>query len=592
MVEAVAHAKAACVSAKLPTGYGKTLAFVASFAYMLQQGKADYLLYLVPRDVQVKQAAEELPRELKAKYDIGTKSIIVRDDPVVAIKMLKAGTAKIFVTTVQSVATSPATIGALTELLQYGRWFLAVDEYHNLPLKAKGDTPGRYWEAIKELPRAFTLAMTATPRFDNGNDPFDPPAPSVRYDKAAKAGFVKPMQLHHYQYRVDAVLPTGEVVSYTTAELADNEEEIENKILSKQMRWSPKYIAPLVTIPVERMIDLRARGIKTQMIVRAVSCSHAELVCEQLKAILPNMQIDWVGTGPNGRSDSENEAVLKRFCPPKDKNGKRKWDLDILVQRGIAAEGLDTVDVSEIVFLCPVSGSIQDMQTMGRAARIIWVNGQPIVVIATISIDSSTELAKKKEYLGFGIMDLFDADSVGEDGNDDEDESDTLAPPVTEYVDNPLPEEPCVSLLNVSLVNIRTDPEFKRIFSEVRKAPQSQSKTDEELSSLIEAAMNKREEETIESLNASALQAQLREQINNAIQKIVSSILRRQYQTGLRPEKSLPGDLSKRIRQRAVRLYGPIAELEEDDLYSQYYWLVQLSKDVAADNRSAIKWLL
>src|SRR5690606_2867835 len=100
------------------------------------------------------------------------------------------------------------------------------------------------------------------------------------------------------------------------------------------------------------------------------SCSHGKMVCEQAKVLLPEfMEVDWVGTGPQGRSQQENEEVLHRFCPPKDASGKRPWTLDVLVNVGIAGEGLDTTDVTEIVFLTPGNLTISNLQTIGRGAR-------------------------------------------------------------------------------------------------------------------------------------------------------------------------------------------------------------------------------
>ena len=85
------------------------------------------------------------------------------------------------------------------------------------------------------------------------------------------------------------------------------------------MRWSPKYVSPLVRIPIERMLlDRISSGYKLQAIVGAMCVSHAELVCEQLKALFPELAIDWVGTGTNGRPSDVNQKIIEQFCPRKE----------------------------------------------------------------------------------------------------------------------------------------------------------------------------------------------------------------------------------------------------------------------------------
>src|SRR5579884_1559783 len=97
------------------------------------------------------------------------------------------------------------------------------------------------------------------------------------------------------------------------------------------------------------------------------------MVCQQVEALLQDRaSVDWVGTGPSGRSAEENAEVLRQFCPPKDKaTGLRNWTLDVLVNVGMAGEGLDTTDVTEIVFLTPANITNTNLQTIGRGSRIM-----------------------------------------------------------------------------------------------------------------------------------------------------------------------------------------------------------------------------
>ena len=143
---------------------------------------------------------------------------------------------------------------------------------------------------------------------------------------------------------------------------------------------------------------------------------------EQVRALVPdNIRVDWVGTGPNGRPDAENQRVLDEFCPPKNKvTGLRPWTLDILVNVGMAGEGTDCMDVTEVVYLTPANITISTQQTAGRGARIMKADLQPT---CHINVDSGSEMSK---YVGAAVMDLFDDDRAP--GNDDEDDDDTKDP--------------------------------------------------------------------------------------------------------------------------------------------------------------------
>lgn len=574
VAEAVAAATDS-VTAKLPTGYGKTRVFCAAFAIKLAQGVVDYMLYLVPRDAQVRQAAEEVPRVLLADYGIQTTSVIVRDDPKVAIRNIRNGKTLVFVSTIQGLATSASTKDTLNELMHFGRWFRAIDEYHNLPLYVTENgqkRAGRYFEELETLPKAFEIRMTATPKLDNGNDPFPDPSPRVTYREALKEGVVKPLFLNTYEYRVDGLMVSGELVSFTTTELQDAD-GLEQMVLTGRMRWSPKYISPLILIPVERMNDYRLAGIKTQMIVRAATCSHAELVCSQIKALLPTLEVDWVGTGPNGRSDKENRDAIDRFCPPKNASGKRPWTLDVLVQRGIAGEGLDTTDVSEVVILSACTGTVQDMQLFGRGSRVIRdATGAVIKVNCTINVDSATEIAKDDRYLGAKVMDIFDADVPQEEEKEAEDPD-----PPGEYKE--MPDDPIVILADVSLIDIRTEPGYKQMFDGLRSEQGASHKSDDELCEIADKVMRDYIARRDQSLNASSVVAQLRQQVDNAVGKVVSLIVRRISAKGMRIEKSLPGDLKRRLNTRKKSLFGAVDE-GEDVLTDQYHWLKDLEREI------------
>jgi len=355
------------VIAKLPTGYGKTKAAAGSYALLKSRGVANRMLYIVPRRNQAMQAADEIPLALE-EFAVKSKAIIVGANPIQAERAHRASEIDVFVATVQSLLSS-ATQSTVARLTESGRWFVVIDEHHHY------GNEGQWVECIKRLPSVAQLAMSATPNRHDGSDFFPEPTITETYYEASKHGFVKRLSLHAYEYSIDAVTVDGRVIPFSTAEVieqagSESPDEIDKFMAARKMRWSPKYISPLVTFPLDRIVDLRTRNIRSQMLIQAMSCSHAKMVCEQAKVLLPEfMEVDWVGTGPQGRSQQENEEVLHRFCPPKDASGKRPWTLDVLVNVGIAGEGLDTTDVTEIVFLTPGNLTISNLQTIGRGAR-------------------------------------------------------------------------------------------------------------------------------------------------------------------------------------------------------------------------------
>ena len=205
---------------------------------------------------------------------------------------------------------------------------------------------------------------------------------------------------HSYVYRIDAIDESGDVLSYTTTELSDmagsdDPSAIEKLRINKKLRWSPKYVSPLVSIPVERMIQQRIEtGRQLRAIVGAMCVSHAELVCAQVASMFPELTVDWVGTGIDGRTDDENEKIINRFLKDERTDGA----LDILVHVGMAGEGLDSKLVSEVVHLNKAAINNSNLQENGRAARYLEAaNGEPVV--GHINFDSGSEFSAEG-YVG------------------------------------------------------------------------------------------------------------------------------------------------------------------------------------------------
>ena len=536
---------------QLPTGYGKTLTGAACYKAARNQHKADRLLWIVPRRAQADQAAESIPDDMQRILGVHdllcdpkgrARSFNFSATPPQAYKAHRTGQCEIFVATVQSLMAKD-TIGLLREMMQAGRWMIVIDEHHHY-----GDIDTSRWvQEIHSLPSVCRLAMSATPDRSDGSSYFRKPDIKVTYTDAIRQNAVKRLHLNVYDYLLDVTIG-GEVHQFTCDELFDvlglknpTPEQIEIKQGERKMRWNPKYISPLVEYPIYRMASRRAEGVKDQMIVQAMSCSHAQMLCDQIRSIAPEgVCVDWVGTGPNGRTPEQNEKVLEQFCPAKDKNGKRNWTLDILVNVGIAGEGLDTVDVCEVVFCTRPNINPSTLQTIGRAARIMRnVKEQPV---AHISVDRVSDL---REYVGFDIRRVFDDDTS------EADESETREASERENEYKPLPDEPNVWVENVELVDIHQSPEFIMLKAAVEKEPKFSNSfaSEEEKTAWLIAQYKQIKQAEAQKMNASATIAQLREQIAAATSKLTGLVMRRSSGP-LRHDKTLPGDIMKKINTR------------------------------------------
>jgi superfamily II DNA or RNA helicase len=563
---------------RLPTGYGKTFTAAAVFAALWARGDVTRLLYLVPTTAQLRQFCADGTDEF---LDAGLEGIVPFDigySETLALKKHRQNTCVVFATTIQALAAG--VVGsAIREMMQSGSWMVVVDEYHHYGID-------RAWgRAARDLPAKFTLAMSATPDRKHQDSAFGQPKVSVRYTEALEQRAVKKLTLHAYEYRIDAITVNGEPISFTTSELAEAAggeapDAIDKYIVDNKLRWSPKYISPLVSIPVERLLS-RRRGLPLQMLVGAMSCSHAKTVCEQIDSMFGDvLRIDWVGTGPQGRSDAENQAAIQKFCPPK-RGGRRLASdigLDVLVHVGMAGEGLDSVFVSEIVHLNRAAINNQNNQENGRGARRI-PDAPEELQHATVSVDSSSDMAA---WSGSRVMLLFDTENGEAPPELDEDEQEDIEHDVSE-----LPDEPTVVIANCELQNIdKGDPEVRgcaEAFVEASRGSIGREVLADPEHWVWDAALNLRRQELLQranGLDGMAVLGQLREQVNIAVRIVASTVARRG--STIRFEKSLIGDLKRRIYSAMKRRFEGTAleDADERGLRERYGWIKSLDSVV------------
>jgi type I site-specific restriction endonuclease len=558
----------------MPTGYGKTFIGCGSYAIAKTQGRVNRMLMICTSDAQVQQFKHGGHDDLLGAGVSNAKVIDVGYFGTEAIKKHRNNDAEVYVTTVQGMLGSGGDI-VRTLMASGGRWMVCVDEYHHYGIdKAWGRT-------VLGLPSAFTLAMSATPTRTKNDSAFGGPDIAVRYREAAEEGSVKRLCGHSYIYRLDLLDSEGGVESVTTDELVEraggsSPESLESFLITRKMRWSPKYVSPLVSVPLERMLrDRIATGYRLQAIIGAMCVSHAEMVCKQVEAMFgDDLTVNWVGTGNDGRKPEENRKILQHFCPPKDPTtGKRNHTLDVLVHVGIAGEGLDAVDVSEIVFLTPANLNNRNLQHAGRGARVL------VGVTANINFDSASEFAQLG-YTGDRIMDAMDFAPPEGDGEEPGELVDEL-----DYAE--LPDEPTIQIHNMELDHIDSgSPEVVRmkkfLANNVRQFDVADIDNPE--SAIHHAAVKMYREmrrQEAEELNDESRTRQWNESAQNALRAVTGLALRKLFGTK-RVEGRVAGDIKKRINTKKMRVLGPISR-DIEVCREHYLWLKDLESTLLSD---------
>lgn len=578
------------LNAKLPTGYGKTLAACYVFSLKKRLGICNRLLVIFPSDAQLDQFVRDGHRDLAdAGVDGPVKVVDVRHAGSRALRDHRSNIAQVFVITIQSLIEQRG-MDNVVELLASGQWMIVVDEYHHYGL-------AKVWgRGVLGLNRAFLLALSATPTRPGDDSAFGVPHVSVKYRDAVEERAIKPLRAHAYGFRIETIdEDTLQTQTWTTEELVqeagnDSPDAIERLRIKRKMRWSPRYVSPLVSTPIERMLRDRVDTghHQLQVLISAMCVSHAKLVCEQVVDMYPELRVDWVGTGDFGRPSDENREVLKRFCPPKDEDGLRHPTLDVLVHVGMAGEGLDAIHVSEVVLLCNASICNRILQIIGRGARYL-----PDVT-CNISFDSSSEFAEK-HYVGGAIMDAMDYEPAKPDASaNDGDDVDSDWPPEP-------PEEPTIRIARIDLLYIDSGHDgvqrMARVmerhgaaldFAGMRKDPKHPhwqiAIDDYRMLRRIESAAH----------DERAVIEQWKDNLTYVLTNLTTTVVLLLKKQGrqIRDEKELKrlrGEIKARINTRKKDLFGAVQN-DIEILKKHYGWCVALDRDLR-ERRSLPSWL-
>lgn len=565
---------------KLPTGYGKTYTAMACYSVLKAMGEVNRLLMIFPTDSQLLQFEEATPRKM-ADYAIDGPKMVsdIRFVGAAAIGQHQQNKCQVFAITVQSLIGSRGMDNVAT-LLQKGRWMVVVDEYHHYGI----DRP--FGKSVLSLNYEFLLCMSATPYRPGDDSAFGPPDLSVSYLAAVKENAVKPLQGHAYHYKIDAVDDDNGVISFTTEELyseagGDSASAVEKLLIDRKLRWSPKYISPLVTNPIDRMLSQRLRtGFRLQAIVGAMCVSHAELVCDQIRTTFPELRVEWVGTGTNGRTPEQNQKIIRQFAPTDGSD----HTLDVLVHVGMAGEGLDTVYVSEVVHLNAANVNNSNNQENGRASR--YLPG----VIGHINFDACSGFAING-YKGPFIMNAMDcqppdeADQVREELEEREGDSDWIE----------LPDEPEIRIVDVECTSIDSGDETVKLMAAVLvDSVQGFSRADlqnpdSEIWTFAIQGVRRMRREEAEELNEKSQVKQWQDSVESALRIVTSNAIKLSNKAGMRIQQSMFGDFKKRINARKKREIGSVQNTVES-YRSHYQWLKRLESQMAS-SKEVPSWL-
>jgi superfamily II DNA or RNA helicase len=583
---AVARLERRQLNIQLPTGYGKTLTGCGVYSILQKNKGFNRVLFITPTDGQHEQFVKDGRNDMADCGVVGPHDVKdVRFFQWEAVKAHRKNASQIFAINIQSLITSEGTT-LINEMMSSGVWLVIVDEYHHY-----GD--GKRWgDTVRSLRADFFLAMSATPHRENDDSAFGIPEVVVSYAEAVKEGAVKPLRGHSYVYRIEVIEGTGDVKSITTSELAalagdDTPEIIERYCIERNLRWSPHYVGPLISHPLERLTrDRLTTGLRLQAIVTAMCVSHAKLVCEQVSAMFPELNVEWVGTGPNGRKPEENREIIRKFCPPKVDGVRPRAGIDVLVHVGMAGEGLDTSNVSEIIFLKKVNATNSNIQVFGRAARAL-VDGTGQAVVGHINFDSSSEFAERG-FVGSALMNAMDLNEPGEATEDSEETQDR-------EIDYSLPEEPTIlnNLLNIELDEIDSgSEEFARFIESMKKAgvmiPYEQALTNKDVHRQIIEIYRAARRTEAEAHDERSQVEQWNESVATAVTKLTGLILKKMGASVDRFDKNRAGQIKYKINTRKKQVCGAVSP-EIHTLRAHWNWCRNLAEEI--DTKGIPLWL-
>ncbi len=604
------------LNAKLPTGYGKTRLAAAIYSMLQHHGLVNRMLYITPTTAQHEQFVDGSYSTLKVceveLVSKGNYSYLCDINKVggTALRRSDRNESGIFAITIQSLI-QPATLDLVRAMMKTNDWFVVCDEYHHF-----GE--GKRWsEAVTALDSMFQLNMSATPYRPQADGAFGEPDISVTYKQAAEEGAVKRLYGHGYNYLVTILGPEDDDVrAQTITDLCESlgvdpnqPELIQTRMIEKRLRFTSKYLDPMIRHPLERLTWERMRwNLPLQAIIGAVSVSHAKIIYEQVRAMYPGFRVDWVGTGDDGRPPEVNKKILEKFVP-REKNGVRPDPtLDVIIHVGICAEGIDSVFATEIIHCNSGTKTNSNWQENGRAARMIYYRGQKFPdIIGNINFDNTSEFAEvSAKYpngaVGESIMYMMDDQPVPDDN-----EGRTREPGNS---DGPtLPNDP--PIYDIEFINVVSKEAVER--DTERIAPEVASDlgfTEKDCAERHPALINK-VRDLVLNVHEEKLEAekramepqiekdrlnQMRFNVQEMLTMLAAAVIRRMYpDPQSKVPSSLAGDVKKRINSRKKHelgtLTGKDAKGDYELLVDHWHWMRKMILKIQDPKKELPSWL-
>jgi superfamily II DNA or RNA helicase len=546
----------------LPTGYGKTHGAICCYEIVRMQMRCNRLLILVPTDTQREQYVTSF-QEGCDLMGIRISECRKLDGEISHLRAHKENRAEVFVTTVQAILANETYFA---ELMKTGRWMIFCDEYHKLRAEAA------WGGAIRKLSCDVMLGLTATPvRTDREATVFGhtPPDVVVTFEEAYRERAIRGVVGHIEHYFVDVQEPDGTVRRLTTEELGD-ERNFESYQKARGLRLIGKYLAGILSAAHDCLVvkNLKHQD-QHQMLVFCMSVAHAKTVSTMLNAVYGPGFADWIGVGPDGRSDAENKDVLDRYVKNK---------LLCLVQVDKAGEGFDNPRSSVLVFLNLLrKATVKAHQQGGRGLRRNYKIRRFTEDVCDMFASPDTEMADLiLDFVNLTVaLDLVPDDDDADDAGNPRDRADPFfeIPPFAPVVqDAEFDRSEIISraLLGIAQeavdenrtrlerkgMTVATDDDIRRVMAEW------------EAEKLIEAAQAVQKDPETQ-----------RARVNKAVSTLAGNVIRMVHGSSF--DKTIVGDCIKLINGRWKKVSDlSHSEMFEEEFVKKYEWVQKLNHEI------------
>lgn len=570
------------VNVQFPTGYGKTVAFAVAYNEYRSMQIVNRAVVVVPTTTQRIQYEKDFGAAC-AKVGIDGGGKVKRIDcDTATLRYHKNNMADVFVIGVGKLIQN---LGYMRDLMAKGKWLLVADEHHHY-------APDMPWgDAVRELMEMSerTLAMSATP-YRNGGDLsiFGRPTDGLRITlkEASDEHAIKRIKANIEHYFVDVVDRHGEVTRITTESLRNGDtlpESLSAWETKQQLRYLNKYLSPMMSSSVACLSrkQIEHPG-QHQMIVYAMSCRHAQSLAQAVKTIgLGEVSVDWVGVGPDGRGDEENDGVLGRF---------KSGEIDCLVQVNKAGEGFDVCRASVLVFLNLLGSSPQAEQQIGRGLRRNYAIKDHRQDVCDIFVPADSHLVD----LVRGMEQMTQPE---DEEQEEKDKRDPLDP--SDFRLESLPSWQLLSAEHdrseVLWVIDPNDPRVYRTAKEMEpvykaKGRPFSAESKDDLEQVAKAmALLMKEQHAAQSEDERLKQA--RDRVFKAVNVCANNLAKlRARITGGSYERSLVGDLAKKIHGTWKRQFGGHSDMTIGELEQKYDWVDSINNSVRAGE--VPEWLI